>query len=85
MYSNASLRQTSISQSFLIQTESPTARTFSSHFGRVIPEFGLNFTSVAVLADTSLKSPRKICILIIKECIYRKKVSQKKIGKKTEL
>ena len=33
--------------------------------------------SVAVLAETSLKSPRKLFIVIIKKCFYWIKVSEK--------
>ena len=34
--------------------------------------------SVAVLAEISLRSPRKLFILIIQKCIFRSKVSPKK-------
>ena len=36
-------------------------------------------TSVAVLAEMSLSSPRKLFIFIIKKCIYRIKVSKNKL------
>ena len=45
-------------------------------------------SSVAVSAEILLRSPRKLCICIIKKCIYRIKVSKKNINgflKKTSL
>ena len=40
---------------------------------------GTVYVSVAVLAEISLRSPRKVFILITKKISYRIKVSEKKI------